>query len=232
MELKGRLRLIAVKVPKCNTVCDIGTDHAYIPIFLMEREICKKAIASDVNAGPLKLAARNIEKYGFADTIETRLCDGLDGIKPDEADVIVIAGMGGLLVAEILKRGFEKARRANLLVLQPMNSIDVLRKWLYENGFDILDEELTAEDEKIYNVITARWDGKAHNYSETDLYIGKRLVENRDPLLIKLVQKMLKNTENALEGMKNSDRIDENEREKLIKIRSELKKLEEKIENR
>ena len=232
MELKGRLKLIAVKVPECNTVCDIGTDHAYIPIYLMEKGICKKAIASDSKAGPLKIAAKNIEEHGFAGTIETRLCDGLDGIGPDEADVIVIAGMGGLLISEILGKGIEKARKAGLLILQPMNSAEVLRKWLYENGFDILNEELAAENDKLYNVITAKWDGKAHNYGILELHIGKRLVENADPLLIKLVRKLLGKTEKMMYGMKNSGRMDENEWGKLIKLRSELKDLEKKIESK
>ncbi|MDP4094426.1 MAG: class I SAM-dependent methyltransferase [Bacillota bacterium] len=225
MELKGRLRLIAGKVPKCRVVCDIGTDHAYIPVYLAERDICVKAVATDIKKGPLKLAEENIDRYGLSDIIETRLCDGLQEIRQDESDVIVIAGMGGLLISRILEDSIDIADTADLLVLQPMNAVEVLREWLFNNSFEITDEELAKEDNRIYVVITAKKSIKKYDYKEIDLYIGKKLVEKNDPLVSELVKKQLEHTNKVLEQIKNTDDLDRTNREKFVDLNHELNEL-------
>lgn len=209
MELKGRLKLIADKTPACNTICDIGTDHAYIPIYLVKKGICRKGIAADVKSGPITAARENIRAYGLDDFIETRLGDGLEPVKSGEADVIIIAGMGGTLIKDILERGMQKAKSAKTLVLQPMNSVEVLRKWLYDNGFDIFDESLAIEGEKIYNVINAVWDGISRTYKDICLHIGTKLIEKPDENLGVLVHRKLGQVNSILEEIKNAEQPDD-----------------------
>lgn len=204
MDLKGRLKLIAQKVPECDRVCDIGTDHAYIPIYLIQNHVCKKAIAADVGQGPLSAAEENIRSHKLEDRIETRLGDGLEPIAEDEADVIVIAGMGGILIKDILERDIAKAKKAKGLVLQPMNALEVTREWLYVHGFEILDEELTNEGEKIYNVIVCKWTGKRNKVEKINYYIGKKLIERRDPLLPVYLEKKLRQVKGVLKEMENT----------------------------
>ena len=208
MELRGRLKLIASKTPRCNTVCDIGTDHAYIPIYLIINGICKKAIASDVKKGPVLAASTNISQHNLVDRIETRMGNGLDTIGLDEADTIIIAGMGGLLIKEILSSSFEKASKASALILQPMNAIEVLRKWLYDNGFEIYDEELAAEGEKIYNVIAARWTGLIEKTEDIYFYLGRKLIDKKDALLPRYIKKSIYTLNKAIKEMERAESIE------------------------
>ncbi len=166
MQLKGRLALISQKVPKCNIVCDVGTDHAYVPIYLLKRGICEKAIVTDINKGPIHIAQRNIKEHQLDEFIETRIGDGLEPLKDSEVDGIIIAGMGGKLIERILSNGISKAKRAEFLILQPMNSEEIVTSWLYKNKFEIVDEELVKEDSKIYNIKTAKWTGKPNKFNE------------------------------------------------------------------
>lgn len=203
MELKGRLGLIAGKVPACDIVCDIGTDHGYIPIYLVKSGRCKRAIASDIGRGPLLAARGNIREFCLEEAIETRLGPGLGPIKESESDVIIIAGMGGVLVSEILTGGVEKARKARTLILQPMSAIEVTREWLYGNGFEIYDEEMISEGEKIYNVIAARWTGETRTADDIYYYIGEKLIEKKDPLLEKYIRRKLRQIEKVIEETGN-----------------------------
>jgi tRNA (adenine22-N1)-methyltransferase len=192
MELKGRLKLIALKTVKCDTVCDIGTDHAYIPIYLVKNNICQRAIACDVKPGPIMAAKNHIGCFGLSKYIETRLGDGLDPLGKNEANVVIIAGMGGYLIKRIIGDGLKKVINCENIVLQPMNEAECLRKWLYETGFEIVDEELTNEGEKIYNVITAKWTGKPSTRDEVYYHFGEKLFERNDPLLKTFIEKKIR----------------------------------------
>jgi tRNA (adenine22-N1)-methyltransferase len=192
MDLKGRLKLIADMVPQCDVVCDIGTDHAYIPIYLVMNNRCKRAVASDVRKGPIKVADKNIEKYNLKNYIDTRVGNGLETVRDGEEDTIIIAGMGGLIISGILEKGFETVKKANSLIIQPMYSIELVRKWLYENGFDIYDERLSKEDRRIYNVLAAKWTGSVQKKEEIYYYIGEKLFENKDRLLESYIQNKLR----------------------------------------
>ncbi len=205
MELKGRLRLIAKKVPECRKICDIGTDHAYIPIYLVKNKVCELAVASDVKKGPIEAAQRNICLYDLQDVIETRLGYGLETITPGECETVIIAGMGGILISEILGKSIEVAKAAKLLVLQAQNSIDVLRRWLYQNGFEILDEQLTNEGEKIYGVILSKWVGKTTEIDEIYYYIGEKLIEKKDALLDKYIAKVQRRFNKIIAGIGSDD---------------------------
>ena len=225
MELRGRLKTIAEKVPVCSIVSDVGTDHAYIPIYLVRNSICKKAVAADVKTGPLLAAKQNIEEYRLADLIETRLGDGLGPIKENECDSVVIAGMGGTLIKDILERDFSKARAAKILVLQPMNRVDELREWLYGSGFDIFDESLTCEGEKIYVIISARWTGENRKLDDIYFLIGEKLIEKKDPLLEKYLMKKIRQVHKVIEELKSGPGELETIKEKQLGLSKRLEEI-------
>lgn len=209
LNLKGRLKLIADKVPKCNVLADIGTDHAYIPIYLVQNGVCQKAIASDVKIGPVKMASNNIYLYKLSEKIETRLGNGLDTIEINEADSIIIAGMGGTLLTELLEANKPKAVGTKTLVLQPMNDLHVVRKWLYENAFEINDEEMVAEGPKFYCVLSAKFNGIKKEYSDFELHVGQSLINKKDPLLDSFCRMKVKQIDRVLEQLKDMKENDE-----------------------
>ena len=130
MELSDRLQAVANMVTPGNKVADVGCDHAYISIYLVKNKISDKVIAMDVNQGPLNIARTNISKEGFSDKIETRLSNGLLKLSPNEADSIIIAGMGGGLTCKILQEGIDKLDGVKELILQPQSELDLVRKLL------------------------------------------------------------------------------------------------------
>ncbi|MBE7030094.1 MAG: SAM-dependent methyltransferase [Ruminococcaceae bacterium] len=199
MELTGRLNQIACCIPPCDTLADIGTDHAYIPIYCVQKGIATRALACDVNRGPLDIARENIAGVSLSDCIETRLSDGLEGLAPDEADVIVIAGMGGQLISEILARGADRISPQTTLVLQPMIAVEELRRYLYENSYCIAREILAAEGRKLYHIMTVR-QGKTA-YTEEDVFVG-RLSE--DPLYERYLEYKINVNEKIIAGLERS----------------------------
>ncbi|AUS96292.1 hypothetical protein CDQ84_05020 [Clostridium thermosuccinogenes] len=225
MELKGRLGLIAKKVSSCDIACDIGTDHAYIPIHLVLNGVCKRAVASDVRKGPLKAAKENIERYGLSDKIELRLGYGLETIPEDEADGIIIAGMGGELIKNILAEGITKAKKAAFIILQPMNSHEILREWLYDNGFDIYDEEMVEDGGKIYSVMSVRWTGNRLKMDPISLYIGAKLIEKRDPLLKPYIDKKIMQMDKAINELLKSGERNRDILNRYVWQRDELKRI-------
>lgn len=176
MQLSPRLLKIASLVPRGSSLADVGTDHGYIPVHCLRGGIIKKAIAMDINPQPLKRAEANFIKYGCLDCAELRLSDGLEKLKAGEADVIVIAGMGGLLIADILARGAHAIGDDTLLLLQPMNAPSELRACLFKSGFDIADEYVVREENKYYNIMAVT-KGIAEPTDES-IYIGKNLALN------------------------------------------------------
>jgi len=200
MKLNKRLLKIASMVPNCDILADIGTDHAYIPIYAVLNRICSKAVAADLRKGPLEKARENIRKYGVEDFIELRLGNGLEPILQKECDTVVIAGMGGMLIKDILSVSLDKARYTRLLLLQPNNAADVLRKWLHENGFEITEERLAEDAGKIYCIISAKWTGNVVNKDEFYYYIGDKLIESKDPLLRPYIEKKIKELDVIIAG--------------------------------
>lgn len=181
-----RLITVASKVWGGARVIDVGTDHAYVPIYLAEQGVIASALATDVNRGPLMRANDNIEKAGLCSKIKTALADGLSGVDDSLYDTVIIAGMGGMLISDIIKNAPDQNKT---FILQPMTAITELRQFLYEQSFEICDEELVQEGEKLYTVIVAK-KGKKQNFEEIDLYVGKKLIENSDPLLPELLERL------------------------------------------
>lgn len=172
-DLSFRLSVIAALVPFGARVCDIGTDHGYLPVFLAKNSKVKSVIATDVKEKPLLNAKKNIEKSG-AKGIELRLCDGLSGINKDEVDTVVIAGMGGEVIAKILSGcQWLKTKPCPNLILQPTTSAEFLRRWLVENNFQIKTEQAVLENGKLYSVMSVVYTDKEYKVNQVFYYVGK-----------------------------------------------------------
>ena len=151
--MDSRLKAIMDFVPNGSRVADIGTDHGYLTIELIKRNIAEFVIASDKNSKPLAAAQKNIKEAGIEDKVDLRLGDGLKPLKVDEVDIICIAGMGGALMCDILDASPELVEKADKIILQPMNASEKVRQWAAENNFYIEDEDLAEVDDIIYEII-------------------------------------------------------------------------------
>lgn len=153
----ARLQLVASLVPNGARLADVGSDHAYLPVYLMQHGRIKEALATDVNEGPIRRAEKNIEDAGYAGRIRTRKCDGLCGVEDFAPDTVTICGMGGELVAAILDRSDYVRQSGAFLILQPMTQVAFLRRYLAKNGFEIIDERLCPDEHRIYQIIACRY---------------------------------------------------------------------------
>ena len=188
-ELSKRLLTVAGMVENDSVVADIGTDHAYIPIYLVEQGVCKKAIAMDVNPGPLERAREHILASGLSEQIVTRLSDGLAKLSENEADTYVIAGMGGPLMVSILARRMDLLQKGKTLVLQPQSEIGEVREFLIHNHYKIIREEMFYDMEKTYVAMKAIISKESITYTKTQYIFGKLLLENLNPVLFEYLQK-------------------------------------------
>ena len=188
-ELSKRLLTVAGMVENDSVVADIGTDHAYIPIYLVEQGVCKKAIAMDVNPGPLERAREHILASGLSEQIVTRLSDGLAKLSENEADTYVIAGMGGPLMVSILARRMDLLQKGKTLVLQPQSEIGEVREFLIHNHYKIIREEMFYDMEKTYVAMKAIKSKESITYTKTQYIFGKLLLENLNPVLFEYLQK-------------------------------------------
>lgn len=170
--LDDRLRCAAALVRPGSRVADIGTDHAYLPLYLVEQGICPAAIASDIRPGPAAIARRNVEAAGLSGRIDVRLGDGLSSISPDEVDDILIAGMGGETIAAILQAAGWVKHSHYRLVLQPMTRPEQLRRWLLTNGFSLRTERMVRDGRHLYTIMAADYTGAAAVTDEAAYYIG------------------------------------------------------------
>ncbi len=204
MELTPRLNAIARLVPQGARFADIGTDHAYLPTWLILNGRISGAIASDLREGPLERGRAAAARYGIPrGTIDFRLCDGLAGLREGEADTIAIAGMGGETIAHILGAVPWSRNPGILYLLQPMSAQPDLRLWLQENGFEILEEQVAAEPPKLYPVLRVR-PGTMRAYTPGELRVGRQWEgmqdENRAPYL----EDTIRRSRRALQGMEEA----------------------------
>jgi len=171
--LDKRLMAIAGLVRKNSFVCDVGTDHAYLPCYLVKEGITSKCVACDINPMPLSKAQEHIKRFELENSIETILSNGLENVPENKADDIIIAGMGGELISRILLDSNYTRNTSKRFILQPMSQVNFLRDSLYKNGFKI-DEEIPVIDKNhIYTVISASYVGEAEIKDEFFLSVGK-----------------------------------------------------------
>ena len=175
MVLSLRLQAVLELVQCTNILADIGTDHAYLPIEACKLDLCKTAIACDINKGPLEIANANINAAGLNSRIQTRLGDGLKPLNPNEADAIVISGMGGMRIWNILKEETDKARFAKKLILQPQHDLEELRRKLHSEGYSISAEKLVQEDNRFYVILLAFYSGEITTWTPQQYFLGKTL---------------------------------------------------------
>jgi tRNA (adenine22-N1)-methyltransferase len=215
IKLSDRLQKIAEFIEPGETVADIGTDHGFLPIALWESGKSPHVILSDINEGPLEKARANINKYYPNKEFDLRIGSGIQTLKPGEADSVVIAGMGGLLIAEILSDDLQKTRTFKKFILQPRNAQSRLRSWLLENGFVITDEALVRERKYLCEIITAiPYDKnsdagaeavealKNKSYEEIDLEISPILFTKKDPLLVEFIENKIRIEEKVYDAIK------------------------------
>jgi tRNA (adenine22-N1)-methyltransferase len=172
-QLDNRLRLCAHFVRDGAKLADIGTDHAYLPVWLCRIGRCPCAVAADINPDPLKRGMTTIAEAGLSDKISTRLSNGLKEINSDEVDDIVIAGMGGELIAKILEECSFAKDSSKHFILQPMTKSEVLIKWLCENGFEIIEQDCCVAAKKCYTILLVKYTGKALKRDELYYYLAE-----------------------------------------------------------
>ena len=195
VKISNRLMTAAALVTQGYTLADVGTDHGYIPIYLLQQKKIPAAIAMDINEGPLERAKEHIALYGLQAYIQTRLSDGVAALKPGEVEAVLIAGMGGGLIMHILKDGEKVCQSAKELILQPQSEIEHVREFLREKGYTILAEDMVYEDGKFYPMMKVQYQGENENAQKasevlklSDLY-GGLLLQNRHPVLKTFLEK-------------------------------------------
>ena len=204
-----------------SVLADIGTDHAYIPIWLAENGRIRGAVAMDVNRGPLERAEENIREHGLEDRILTRLSDGFAALEPGEADCAVIAGMGGGLTVRILKEGMRLVRTLKECILQPQSEIEKVRAFLLEEGFLFISEDMVEEDGKYYPMMKIACPGRKeslimgedpaaeerreNDWDETELLYGRYLLRDRNPVLRQYLEREIHIKQQILKGIEGQD---------------------------
>ena len=212
-KLSERLTKIAGFVPRGHVVADIGTDHALLSIYLVLEGISSQVIASDLSTGPLSSARANVYLYKLEKSIEIRQGNGLESINPGEADVVIIAGMGGVKIIEILEGSHAVLDGVVRIILQPQGGAGMVRRWLFDHHWQIVDEELVLEHDNYYEIIVSEpspgpkvndIDKKLSRREMELLEIGPCLLEKEHPLLIPFLQEKIKLAKNILISLRHA----------------------------
>ena len=199
ISIDDRLKSIASLVSKCDVIADVGTDHGYLPIYLIQNNIANFAFATDVAASPLASAKENIAKYGLESKFKTILCDGLTKL-PKNVDTVIIAGMGGNLMIDILEN---KKFEYKTYVLQPNLHHYALRKYLMEHNYTIVDEKITYANKKYYEIFKVV-KGK-QQLSELQLTFGPINLEKKEKLFIDKWEEVIGKLNKVLENFKGNE---------------------------
>lgn len=196
MNLSKRLQAIADFVPRNSNVIDVGTDHAYIPIYLVQQGIATHCLATDVRKGPLEKAKKNLETYHIQN-IDLLQANGLEGIEYDKNQVVIISGMGGYLIRDILQRGKKFYR----LILQPQQDCQVVRRYLHENGYCIIDENFIKDEEKYYTIIVAELGNVTYYEHDYEYIYGKQVIEKKVPVFKEWLELRLEKQEKIYQNL-------------------------------
>jgi len=237
LKLSKRLQGVASLVTVGSYLADVGTDHAYIPIFLSLNNCISGAIAMDIKEGPLRIAEGNVRNYGLAEQIELRLSDGFAALAPGEVEVAILAGMGGALMIKILSEHWDVTTSLRECVLQPQAELLKLREFLLSEGFITVKEDMVMEEGKFYpmmKVIPPKQDGKANDsadakvdglereWSRVELAYGKLLLESRHPILKDLLEKELQIKTSILDHLREQTGVQSKKRMETLQYEIEL----------
>ena len=209
LQLQPRLQLLADMVPEGCRLADVGTDHGYLPVYLLQRRRIRGAVAADIGAEPLAHARRTAEVYGV-EGIDFRLCDGLRDIAPDEVDTVVIAGMGGETIIAILEGAAWTKDGAHTLLLQPMTKAADLRYWLAVNGYRFTEERLVWDKNYLYPVLRVTGGGTPQALTERQALTGVAL--DNDPLYREYLTQQADKLRRTAEGLRRSAKPDAQQR--------------------
>lgn len=224
MELSKRLKAVAELVTPGMRLADVGTDHGYIPIYLTEAGVIPSAIAMDINKGPLERAKEHIREHGLEGKIQTRLSDGLKNLQMNEADCMIAAGMGGGLVIRILSEERDTAGSLRELILQPQSEIDSVRKYLTEEGYRIVAEDMVYEDGKYYPMMKAvpcMAGAGEIPYSEEELEFGRVLLQQAHPVLGQFLEREMEIQNRILSALESQESVRAKKRMEEISYRIE-----------
>lgn len=200
INLDERLKVVASFVTAGAKVADIGTDHAFLPVYLIQNKKASKVIACDINIGPLNNAKKTVESFNLIDKIELRLSDGLSAIQPFECDDIIIAGMGGHLISTIIKNTAWLNFKKHHLILQAMTKVEHLRDFLCSNGFYIKDEKAVFSKNHYYTVMSVYFSGESYKADDFFLYFGK-LINKNDKDSINYMEKVKQKLKTKADGL-------------------------------
>jgi len=218
--LSLRLLALAEMVTPGMRVCDVGCDHGFLSIYLVQKQISSGVIAMDVRSGPLSRAIKHIAEFGLESYIELRLSDGLDGLREGEADTLVMAGMGGRLMMKILTRDHEKAIRLKELILQPQSELMHFREFLRMRGYRTVAENIIEEEGKFYPMMKAVYTGETAAVANPLFdYCGEGLLKNRHPVLRRYLLAANENNEKISKKLLNG--AGSRARERLLEIKQE-----------
>lgn len=215
IKLDARLSAVASLIRKNSRVADIGTDHGYLLSWLIENGVSPCGIAADINKGPLENARRTVVDAGIEDKVELILSDGLKNVPEGSCDDIVIAGMGGNLIADILSSCPWIYNENMHIIAQPMSHGEVLREFYVKNGFEILEEKTATDGKRLYCVISAVYTGIKTKRDSSYIYLGK-LTENRDETTKKYIEKILTALEKKHSALMSAGKEDENDLGEII----------------
>lgn len=217
----NRLECIVSMVDKCKTAADIGTDHGYVAEMLLNKGLCEYIIATDLNEGPLNRAKEHLFNVNLQEKCDFRLGSGLTVLKEGEADTIIIAGMGGDLISDIIKTSKDIAQNATQLILQPMTAVDTLRRYLSENEFIIIDEKIVKEFHHFYFIIKAK---KGISKTDDSIYyeISKILIQKKDPVMIDYLKKVIHTNEKIISSLEKTHNVEYNVKIQNLKEKNKI----------
>ncbi|WP_338451590.1 tRNA (adenine(22)-N(1))-methyltransferase TrmK [Niallia oryzisoli] len=232
-KLSYRLETVTKYIPQDHRLADIGSDHAYLPCYAVQKGIVPWAVAGEVVEGPYQSAKRQVDEEGLTDKISVRKGDGLEVIEQEEVDCVTIAGMGGALIASILEKGKEKLAHVKRLILQPNISAITIRTWLLENGWGLIAEEIIEEDGKIYEILVAEQGNEKmtyQNHLEKGLLFGPFLLREHNPVFRKKWTAEKKNWLTIVSKLEQASDTAEN-REKKAELIRKIELAEEVLEH-
>ncbi|WP_315071084.1 class I SAM-dependent methyltransferase [uncultured Clostridium sp.] len=226
MEVSKRLAWIMEKMDKVQVVMDVGTDHGYIPINLVKSDIVNKVIASDINKEPLNKARINASLEGVIDKIDLRLGGGLEPLRIKEAEVVLIAGMGGNLIRDILEKDLEKVKHLKYLLLQPAQNPEILREYLYNNDYEIIDEDICLDENKYYEIFKVRYKKRDYISLENIFYEISPIMLNRKlPLLKAYIESKIEKNKRIMDFIKDNTEHAEMRKSELLEKNKKLQGL-------
>lgn len=235
MKLSDRLQLIADEINTGETMADIGTDHGFLPLYLLDSGKCPHVIMADISSGSLKKAEDNCKLYDSSRDYDLRLGNGIDVLENGEVDVVAIAGMGGLLIADILGWNLEKSRSIKRYILQPRNNVGRLRHWLKENGFSIEKESLVREGKFLCEILTVRSGEKPEITEEipynAEFDYPESLLTFKNPLTEEYLQRRLQTEEWIYNKIMTEGSSAETQTRESAERIKQLKHLMEKLED-